>query len=301
MAYFNGFKGVMAVAAVAIAVISGGLLQAAAQTLPSGSPTAQRRPTTGNLGFSLQGVRPSRQRIGGFARGSCVETNTPLDLTAVQPAVNRQGQLDIETTVSARPVLFVYIPRTTAKQASLIFSQEDRANIESRITLPGRPGVIGITLPVELQVGKPYHWSLALVCDEEGTSTDPAFIEGWLQRQALDPALARTIERTAQRDRPALFARSGYWQDTLTALATLHLENPADASLRADWASLMQSVNLTALANEPVIQFVEAQVTASDPLPLPSPPPVLTPAPSSATPPPAIAPILVLPTPATPR
>jgi hypothetical protein len=56
------------------------------------------------------------------------------------------------------------------------------------------------------------------------------------------------------REQINLYAANGIWHDALTNLAQLRQTNPEDAALMADWESLLKSVNLEAIATEPIVQ-----------------------------------------------
>lgn len=236
-------------------------------------PAAERSLLAQRLSFPLQGIRPSRQRVGGFVRGgsiqpTCIPRDASPSLTAIAPVrtdadPDSVRDADIEWTVSDRPTFFAYIPTTTATQAEFAIAEvgSEQLLYETPIPLTGRPGIVGVTLPpnVRLDVGKVYFWSLVLVCDPDDFSGN-AGVEGYIQRQPLPTDLAQRLDQTSVRDRPALYATQGIWQDTLTTLAKLRYANPNDPSLNADWRSLLNSVNLTVLSNAPIVQLVDTSV-----------------------------------------
>jgi Domain of Unknown Function (DUF928) len=231
----------------------------------------------GRLGFRVPGVRPSRARTPGISRGACSLDGDPIALTALVPKLNprseEQGLVEVESTVSPRPTFFVHIPRNQAQL--VVFTLEDGTEEDgtgenmtgeqierqplyyTTFAPDQQAGIVGIEIPSEipeLEIGKTYHWSLRLQCDEVDRSGD-ILVEGWVQRVALDPALGRQIERTGVRNRPLLYARAGIWQDTLTSLAQLRFQERSDLSVSADWLSLMDSVNLEAIAQEPILNI----------------------------------------------
>lgn len=242
------------------------------QPTPARSTHQAQNQVAGRLGFRVPGVRPSRARTPGISRGACSLDGNPIALTALIPKLNprneEQGLVEVESTVSPRPTFFVHIPQNQAQLVVFTLedgTEEDATEAETERQplyytsfVPNQQaGIVGITVPneaPELEVGKTYHWSLRLQCDEVDRSGD-ILVEGWVQRVALDPSLNRQIERTGVRNRPLLYARAGIWQDTLTTLAQLRLQERSDLSVSADWISLMDSVNLEAIAQEPILSI----------------------------------------------
>ncbi|MBD2464805.1 DUF928 domain-containing protein [Oscillatoria sp. FACHB-1407] len=237
------------------------------QSATSASTKQGEIQAAGRLGFRVRSVRPSRARTPGISRGSCSVDGRPVTMTALVPRVNprveEQGLIEVESTVSARPTFFVHIPQNRALGAEFTLtdgaeSEADRQTLYYTQFSPSpQAGVIGITLPTEapeLEVGKTYHWSLRLQCDAVDRSGD-VLVEGWVQRESLNAALSRQIALTSIRNRPLLYARSGIWQDTLATLAQLRLENQNDTTISADWVSLLDSVNLEAIAQDPILNI----------------------------------------------
>ncbi|MDX2215154.1 MAG: DUF928 domain-containing protein [Oculatellaceae cyanobacterium bins.114] len=237
------------------------------QPTPQAPSTQGQTQIAGRLGFRVRNVRPSRARTPGISRGACTVNGTPIAMTPLVPRVNprteAQGLIEIESTVSPRPTFFVHLPQNQALGAEFTLTDDaqdefDRQTLYYTTFSPSRQaGVIGITLPAEapeLEVGKTYHWSLRLQCDPVDRSGD-VLVEGWIQREALDTVLSRQIERTSVRNRPLLYARAGIWQDTVATLAQLRLQNRDDLAVSADWLSLLNSVNLNAIAQEPILNI----------------------------------------------
>lgn len=236
-------------------------------TRPPASSNSGQTQIAGRLGFRVSGVRPSRARTSGISRGACMLNGRPISMTALVPKLNPQteaeGLIEIESTVSSRPTFFVHIPQNQAQLAE--FELNDGAEDEferqtlyyTSFTPSQQGGIMGISLPEEapeLEVGKTYQWSLRLQCDPVDRSGD-VIIEGWVQRVELSPFVSRQLQFTSDRNRPLVYARAGIWQDTLTTLAQLRLENRDDLAISADWLSLLDSVNLDAIAQEPILNI----------------------------------------------
>ena len=227
------------------------------------------RPATllAQLNFTVRRVRPSRNRVGGIARGGSAcspDRQSPLTLVPLVPPTDpqlaSQGSIAIEPVVAAQPVVLVYVPRNLAQRAEFLLTAEGetptQASVlvyEARFTPPSSPGVIAIPLP-PLAANRLYGWSLQLGCDPTGDRSGDALVAGWIQRLNDATVLAQATQ-LAERDRPELFAEAGYWQDTISTLAALRSRLPNDPTLLADWVSLLKSVNLGNIAQAPLIQL----------------------------------------------
>jgi len=241
----------------------------AAPTLPAPSRSAFDTPVQiAQLGFSVRQSRPVRNRIGGITRGG--QACSPDGTTAVRllplvpptdPVAAEQGKISVEPTVSEQPMVFVYVPQTVARQAqfSVAIATDTPSGrtveellYEYRLPLPPQPSVIGIPLRA-LDEGRLYRWVFQLQCDPTGDRSGDALTDGWLQRVAPNSSLSLRLNRATLQELPALYARSGLWQDTVTSLGRLRATTPDDAALAADWASLLASVRLDELANVPLL------------------------------------------------
>jgi hypothetical protein len=202
--------------------------------------------------------------MGGFYEGVC----SPVDIAVVspvspptQPEERSPGNdVAVDSTVSAHPTLFVNIPAELPSTTDELVVQNEMSEQElyaTKFNLTNKPGIVGIrildTAPA-LEVGQKYFWQVSIPCNPD----DPTVridATGWIERVQLDPTLANRIEQATPRKKLALYAEAGIWQDTLSTLAELLYSNPNDQSLAQDWVSLMQSVNLNDLANQPIVQI----------------------------------------------
>jgi len=199
---------------------------------------------------------PGRREGGGTRDLLVCVTGTPGRLTALMPQTN------VGWTSSDHPRFFWYVPQTRAKTAEFVLFQvndqlEDQATVyRTMVPVPTTPGIASLPLPAgtpALETGKTYRWALALVCDTERRERD-ILVEGWVERINPAPALTSQLEKASDRDRLKLYASNGFWFETLNTLATLRCANPNDAGLTAEWADLMKSVKLGAIADQPLLQ-----------------------------------------------
>lgn len=185
---------------------------------------------------------------GGASRSFCVTGKTPLTVLTPSTALG--------LTTAAHPTFFLYVPKTAAKSAEFVLRDTDENDVyRATVALAGTPGIVSITLPNSapvLEVNKDYRWFFSMIC-RPGDRLEDVFVSAWVQRVPLDRAVATALQKATQRDRPNILAGAGLWYDTLTALAELRQKNPNDAALTQDWTTLLQSVGLKQISDEPLV------------------------------------------------
>jgi Domain of Unknown Function (DUF928) len=183
--------------------------------------------------------------------GSCVETGqTPMSVTP---------KTDPQLTTAAYPSFFVYVPQNSAQALEFVL-QDNTTNRELyKTTLkPNKQsGVVRVNFPnnanlPSLQNGKEYAWTFSVVCDTQSRDKDIE-VTGSIQRIQADPNLAIQLQKAQPRERAALYATSGIWQDTLTTVADLRRTNPNDLAVKTDWEDLLKSVGLEKIAKAPLL------------------------------------------------
>jgi hypothetical protein len=199
------------------------------------------------------------KREGGGTRGA--------SLTALLPKTN------FGLTTAAYPRFFWYVPKAGNLKYVEFTLFEGDIKIPDRIlvykttfTITGEPGIVSLTLPSDagippLTVGKDYHWSVKLFGDLT-TPQKGVKVDGWVQRINVPPSLAKQLATADLKTRTTLYADSGLWFDTLTALAEARCAFPADPSLKETWTTLLKTpeskdnpgVKLDVIANQPLIQ-----------------------------------------------
>lgn len=211
------------------------------------------------LGFSLvpaeaQTFKPPNRgapmtTAGGASRSSCVQGGQSLTLLVPDSTLG--------LTLSAHPSFFVYVPPSQAKSAEFVIKDAaDNDVYRATVPLSSKAGIVSLKLPQNapgLEVGKDYRWYFSMVC-RPGDRLEDVFVSAWIQRVTPDAALAKSIQRASLRSRPALYAQSGIWHDTVSSLMELRQGNPKDLTLLADWNTLMRSVGLVDMANMPINQ-----------------------------------------------
>jgi Domain of Unknown Function (DUF928) len=194
------------------------------------------------------------RREGGGTRGGCLAQAgaQPHSLTALIPATNT-GR-----TVTAHPSLFWYVPQNTAAAAEFVLL--DAANTEiykTILPISQQPGVLSLSLPADgsvpaLEVGKSYRWYFSLICDPLDRSAD-SFTTGWVQRTEPSTALAQQLSAAAEEEKPLIYASAGIWYEALAGLAELRREQPQNAQVQTQWQTLLESVGLAQIADQPLL------------------------------------------------
>lgn len=194
-----------------------------------------------------QGYPPGSLR-GGASRGDCPPVATPL--TALAPAESVWG-----LTTRDRPTFWFYVPYslTDDRPATFVLLDADRNYVyETSNIRSTQAGIIQITLPPHvppLEINQRYQWTLMIGCEAD----NPIFTQGSIERIAPTAALSDRLARSTPAEQAVLFANQGIWYDALTTLAELHSANPTDQTVISDWHSLLQSVGLSDLADQPLI------------------------------------------------
>jgi hypothetical protein len=235
-------------------------------------------------------VRPSRYRVGAFARGDC-PTGTQEALQAIVPVPNAAGtngetptsvtnpadqatdnaaelinQLGIETIpaylgAAAHPVFLMHVPALPNATGVLFVDIPDKSLTERQqykveFDLPNEAGIIGVRIPdtaPPLQEGPVYRWRVAVECSPENAEDDVVAFSSAAFEQV--PDIAGTDE-----ERLDYYLETGVWQDTAAMLAVNRYDN-SDPDTDAEWTTLMEASGLSQFANTPIIDIQEGRLT----------------------------------------
>lgn len=199
---------------------------------------------------------PRTQTSGGASRngGQCLSSSG----TATSEAMALLPPTTQALTVSGRPTFFVYIPPTTATEAS--FSLQDESGelqYQTKVALPEQGGALSIPLPETastLQEGKTYKWFFEIHCAAQYDPDNP-IIEGSVSRTPMAPALESELAAShTALERVQLYADAGIWYDTLGTLAQARQARPQDPALAQSWQELLNSVGLHEIADRPLLE-----------------------------------------------
>ncbi|MBW4464291.1 MAG: DUF928 domain-containing protein [Pegethrix bostrychoides GSE-TBD4-15B] len=187
------------------------------------------------------------RREGGGTRGGC-----PLQqpgLTALMP------QSNLGATVAAQPRLFWYIPQNSVAGAEFVLLDANNSEIyKTQVAVPSAAGIVSLALPQDrtLVAGQPYRWYFSLICDPLDRSAD-TFTSGWVERVEPTAEFSEALAVAAAADLPRLYAQAGFWYDALASLADLRQSQPENPTWMAAWQTLLQTVGLEQLANQPIL------------------------------------------------
>lgn len=228
--------------------------------------------------FKVPNVRASGNRTAGASRGACPDH-------FASPVALLPPEQGIGLTVNPNPTFFFNISQPSTASAEFIVQEIQEKKGETTapkdetttpkseiiiirevyattVDLPKTSGVISISLPQgedssqSLEVGKRYQWSFSLICDAQDRRQDIA-LEGEIERVEPSAELTSTLQKAAAKDRPSVYAEAGLWYNTVESLAQLRQQHPNDSELATDWAMLLQSVGLDAIAQSPLVGAVE--------------------------------------------
>jgi Domain of Unknown Function (DUF928) len=184
------------------------------------------------LDFSATG-RPG-QRTAGGSRGSCM--NDRFNLVALLPE-SHWGK-----TFDERPTFWFYISSLPKYKTlgELVLQDENRNDVDRRtVRLDRSAKLVGLKIPktsAPLVVDRWYRWYLKIHCDSPQAST-PIFVQGWVQRVALNPSTELQLSKTNRQD--VVYARQGIWYDAVNYLTHLVLDSPESSPIKQDWYKLL--------------------------------------------------------------
>jgi len=190
---------------------------------------------------------PGRREGGGTRSGNGIAGIRP---TVLIPESN------IGLTTLAQPILFVYVPAEvgglTAEYLVANLTGDDPG--KTTVILPAAAGVVGLPLPAsvpDLEPGDVYQWSISIVLDPQDRGRD-IFMSGAIERVTPDTALQVQLADLSIEAIAPLYAESGLWFDALNILAILRSQEPTNAVWAQQWETLLRSVDLGAIAPQPL-------------------------------------------------
>lgn len=192
-----------------------------------------------HLDFSATG-RPG-QRTAGGSRSNC--TSDRLNLVALLPK-SHWGK-----TFTERPTFWLYISSLPKSEilGELVLQDENRNDIDRiPVRLSQNAQLVGLKVPktsAPLAVDRWYRWYFKIYCSSHPSSS-PIFVQGWIQRVALNTATESLIRKTNRPD--VVYSQQGIWYDAVNYLAQLVLNYPESSIIRQDWQKLLtaKGVNL---------------------------------------------------------
>jgi hypothetical protein len=219
---------------------------------------------------SDQGAPRGGTRRPAGTRGGCPQVDIPLTaLVPISKPTSAQSQSSnalktasdskLGLTVAEHPSFWFYVPYsfTPSRRIEFVLQDEQGNDVyQTSFTESGiSPGVIGFQLPSTvpaLEVNKVYRWYFLVYCKPE----EPIFVEGLVQRVALNSSMRNQLAQAKPDEKVALYAKADMWYEAVASLAELRRQNPSDIILKDEWVKLLKSMNLDAIAQEPITSML---------------------------------------------
>ncbi len=197
---------------------------------------------------------PHNRRDGG-SRSNCLANGR--DMVALVP------NSPINKTASASPELLFYVPQAEETK-EIEFVLRDRAdNLVYKTLMPtgDRAGIMSVSIPEAVKENakgsqNDYHWYLSLICNSSKRSQD-IVLEGWIQYVQLNQPTQEKISLSNSIEKSDLLQEAGIWYDAISVLAEQKKSNSNINTVQAEWSEILESIDLSNLASEPLIE-VEA-------------------------------------------
>lgn len=208
------------------------------------------------------------QTAGRGPSGECqsVESvDTPLTALVPISKTSTGNQVVWGLTSAEYPTFWFYVPYPLTDQLPGEFrltEQDEKGNpVYKHIRVTGTaPGVVGVRLPsteASLKIGKLYTYNFVVLCDPNDSSKN-IFVKASVERRAPSASLASQLSTATKREKAVLYAKEGFWYESLTTLGELRQANPNDPGLMADWgilldATLLEASDLNKIKQEPIV------------------------------------------------
>ncbi|MEL7245422.1 MAG: DUF928 domain-containing protein [Cyanobacteria bacterium J06573_2] len=145
-------------------------------------------------------------------------------------------------TLQEIPSIYVYLPKTSAKQVVLAF-QDETEEYHETVFLPIKADekVVSFSLPKDrppLEIGKDYKWKLTIVCGDTVDVEHPQ-LEGWVKRIDINSINISLKDKTAI-EQARWYAKNGYWYDYIKVLKSAREANPKNRNLDSLWFNLLK-------------------------------------------------------------
>lgn len=250
----------------AAAVVLGGF----GAVLPVGeAPMKQAMAQTTRPKIRFVKPKLSRDRGAPGKRGegasrTCESENRLASLTALVPRYSQAGQKAqvLGKTTKSHPKLAFYVPVAANEVESvslmlMLMDEEGNFLDEVAVEAPQEPGIVQVALPESfagLEEGDRVQWHLdmELLCLGDLDDANYSSVSGWVEREAMPEGVEAAITINDVADNAQIFASLGLWFDALELVTEQRQNHPTDESVAADWAALMESIELEALAEAEV-------------------------------------------------
>ena len=203
--------------------------------------------------YKVPAVGIPLRREAAATRGDC-----PAD-----PSIALTPPDGLATTTTAYPTLFFRVPASSTLPATFTLKDGTKTVYQTKLQLAGDRRTIGISLPstglTPLTIDRDYRWSFTIQCsnDPEGANL---VTTGIIRRIVPDAAVTAKLQTFARSEStpsqpplvPEIYAEAEIWQDALMELVSLRRRQPQNPQVLAQWRSLLKSVALDAVVNDPL-------------------------------------------------
>ncbi|MEA5616439.1 DUF928 domain-containing protein [Cronbergia sp. UHCC 0137] len=175
-------------------------------------------------------------------------------------------------TVSSSPGFFVHLPKIEKQyidspdgkleaEFSLIAFETDEIIYQTKIAISDSlhgeaiEGIMEINLPenIVLEVGKDYLWRFDIYCNADDPSIG-IYISGIVKRVESSTKLISELKSANPLQASVIYAKNGIWVEAISTLAQLRWESPQNLKLIAYWRSLLKSVDLEDISQQPLLK-----------------------------------------------
>ncbi|MEH2248115.1 DUF928 domain-containing protein [Nostoc sp.] len=208
---------------------------------------------------------PTGRRKGGTSRDGCTPLNMPITALVPGEEIAEKSKSFLTLTISEYPTFWVYVPDLplNARFGEFLLQDENDENIyRISLSLPEKASVFGIPLPqisqYTLKTNKNYQWYFKVFCGDPQKISDYYYVKAWVQRVPLTSKLESQLN-LAPSTRYTTYAANQLWQDAITNLANLRLNNPDSHILIEDWRLLLKDIGLSELAPVLIMKLEKPQ------------------------------------------
>ncbi|MBW4695572.1 MAG: DUF928 domain-containing protein [Lyngbya sp. HA4199-MV5] len=190
------------------------------------------------------------------------DTDEPVKTSAEYPAFwfympYTFNQTRVDASASSQPDRALS-SKAEAYQVKFVLQDEQHNDVyQTTFTLPETtvPGVMSLRFlspKAALKTGKKYLWYFLVYCNDREEIYEPAFVEGVIQREALNDELKNKIEREAPQNRFLAYAEARLWYDTLLSLDTSR--SAVDfTTFQGNWEAVLQGSGVNkAISQQPI-------------------------------------------------
>ena len=132
-------------------------------------------------------------------------------------------------------------------------AKENQTVYHQAVKLTDKPGMIKISIPANreyaLKLNHNYRWHFNLKLD---CADSYLVVQGWIRRVQLTSELKNQLE-TVSSGQYLAYQKGGIWYDAIANLAVLYFANSDDQELSLAWTQLMESLNLSWVREEPLV------------------------------------------------